>query len=127
MKAIHVFTEVDLRSGHIGLMEMAWKKRVDAEALRPGEAILFINKSGSGMKAYLAHRIVAYMKAKAGQSLDVTSLNGLVEAMSPGGRLESTSRIKQALGRVLKLPEGKRGVQLPLVRQPYLRTERRAG
>lgn len=104
MKAIHVFTDVDLRCGHTGLMDMALKKRIKTTDIEPGEAILFINRSGTGMKAYLAHRIVAYMKAEPGHVFTVRSLDALVDAIEPGGKLRSNAKVKDTLAKILKIP-----------------------
>lgn len=62
-QVVHLFTNSDLRSGHLGLTKIANKNKVNVTNLAPGEFVLFVNRRLTGMKAYGANNTVIYCKS----------------------------------------------------------------
>jgi len=66
-KVIRVFLETDMRSQHMGLIEIAKTKKVNLSKLEPGEHVIFINQAGNKMKLFSASGVLSYIRKDRGK------------------------------------------------------------
>ena len=110
MKCIHVFLGADMRLGHDGLKALARASKIDFDALKQGEALVFINARKDRMKSISWNHVVSFVRSEdINRPIDLSVLDYLAQAFSAEGVMDYTEALKMALEEKLKsrrlLPE----------------------
>ena len=74
-RVVRIFLDVDFRNQHTGLSLVASKHKVDVDALKDGEHLIFVNSKRNKIKMYSSRGVLSYLRLKKG----VIDLNTLVE------------------------------------------------
>lgn len=95
-KLVHFLTDVDLRNSHDGLAALAKKAKINVEALKVGEFVLFINAKITAVKLYGANNWVSSYKHPQGHRLNPATLVNLPKFVE-GGKISYPQALAAAL------------------------------
>lgn len=98
-RVIQVFLNVDLRSGHAGLSQIAQKKKLKLKVLEDGQFVIFINRRQTGMKCYLSGNTVTYTKR---DRISLETIRFLPECFGGDADLAYDAALEKALKSKLK-------------------------
>lgn len=91
---VHFFGDVDLRSQHNGLSELAKKEKIDVRKLRPGEYLVFVNHARDRVKMYTASNVIAYLKVDTGK-IDLRTIQYIPTAFEGSGKIDYDRSLKE--------------------------------
>lgn len=74
---IRYFPEVVMSNGHNGLSKLAKDAGIDPAKLKPGEYLMFVNKSQTALKMYTPGNVVAHLKMPGTQKLNPRTITML--------------------------------------------------
>lgn len=102
MKALHVFTAVDMRSGHDGLVQYAKSKGVKLSELEVETACVFISRDRLRIKTYSYNGVVSYLKAPdAKRPFDLSAIDEFPKAFDKNGTMNYAKALKAKLTKVM--------------------------
>lgn len=74
-KVLHWVPDVHMYNGHEGLAAIARKElRIKVDELKPGEFVLFMNKSFTAFKVYAANNMILHHKSPTGSRLNAKAV-----------------------------------------------------
>lgn len=101
MKAIKIFTGVDLIVSHDGLKEYAKKHKVDLKELRTGEVAIFVNTKKDKMKSYAWNGVLSYLRrTEYERPFDLQAFNAF--SLKADGTISYVDGLKARLEKVLR-------------------------
>lgn len=102
MKVLHVFTAVDMRSGHDGLVQYAKSKGIKLSEIGTETACIFISRDRTRMKAYSYNGVVSYMKAPdRTRPFDLSAIDEFPRAFNKNGTMDYAKALKAKLTKVM--------------------------
>lgn len=99
-KVIGIFLNVDLRNGHFGLAELAKKKDIDINDLKPGNFVFFFNTKKDTMKLYCASNFIAYHRSPHGK-IDMSIVREIPKIFGADGTMNLEAAVDKALDNML--------------------------
>jgi hypothetical protein len=102
MKAVHVFLDVNMGLGHMGLYREAKKGGVDLRFLSKDEAVLFINTARNKFKSYAHNGVVSYVRLDDPRdALSLAAFDMIPQSVSAKARFEYAPRAQKAVEKLL--------------------------
>lgn len=102
MKTVHIFTAVDMRSGHDGLALYAKNKGVKLIEMEEETACIFISRNRLRMKAYSYNGVVSYIRAPdRNRPFDLNAVDEFPKAFDKNGVMNYAKALKEKLRKVM--------------------------
>jgi hypothetical protein len=98
---VQVFQSVDMRYQHEGLEILAKQANIDVNKLEPGQYVVFINQAKTIVRLYAAHGVVAGIRLRDGQKVDMRTIHLIPEAFNGTNRLDYDKVLKKAVEEAL--------------------------
>lgn len=101
MKTVHVFTAVDMRCGHDGLVEYAKSHKVNLREMEVGTACVFISRNRLRIKVFSFNGVLSYLKAQDYRPFDLNAIDEFPRAFEKDGTMNYTKALKARLQKVM--------------------------
>jgi len=102
-QVVRFFPNTDLRCGHKGLGILAKKHRINAEDLRQGEYLIFLNRAKDKLKMYASGNIVAYLKMPRRQPVTMEIISNIPNHFNGVSIKKLTLFKKQVQGKLIPM------------------------
>lgn len=103
-KLVHFFKNTDMRNAHAGLLSICKKEKVDAQNLKVGEFVLFINRTQSVIKLLGPNGTIVHVKS--GHRLDLRTIQQIPENFNGTGWTYA-SALKKVVERDMAIRKGR--------------------
>jgi hypothetical protein len=74
-RVVRFFPDSDMRCQHDGLAAIAALQGIDVWNLKPGEFVVFANKSRLGLKIFAPGRVLCYLRSPDGNPLEMRTIS----------------------------------------------------
>lgn len=95
-RIIRYFPDVHLGKGHRGLTALAALKKIKIEDLGPGEFVIFVNRSQTGLKLFAPGNCIAYLKMPGSQKID-TRIISMIPRFFNGSKINYDGALKEKI------------------------------
>lgn len=100
-KILRVFLNADLRSGHDGLSALAKKSAIDVQTISNGEFLIFINTGRNKLKMFAANNVIAYLKLKNNERINMATIQKLPTVFN-GGKIHYETALRDVIEKELE-------------------------
>lgn len=100
-KIIRYFPDIHLGNGHDGLAHIALKNKVDVRKLYPGEFVIFVNKTQTGLKLFSQGNMVCYLKMPGSQRINPRVIS-LIPRFFNGSQINYSGALAEVINREFK-------------------------
>lgn len=95
-KIVRLFLNTDMRCQHVGLSEVARKKKVNLTELENGEHVIFINVAQNRVKLYSKGNIISYLWRQKGR-IDLDAIQMIPQAFDRNGKVDIDSALRTSI------------------------------
>jgi hypothetical protein len=95
-RVLRVVFNTDLRNSHDGLSILAKDFKIDTAQLRPGEYIVFVNRSKTALKLYAAGQVVAHFRMPTHRKMDMRVIS-LIPRFFNGRELKYDDALRELI------------------------------
>jgi len=105
MRAVHLFTDTDMRQGHEGLFNVAKSNGVDINKLDPAECVMFFNRTKDKVKVFSVTGVVSYARFEAEATM--LDLNVFSQSVGKDLKMDFSPRTLTKVLKALNVKLGK--------------------